>query len=389
MSKKLSFNSPLYITKRMNISKRNAWFIRIGCMLAAFLLSGIICTIIAPGSFGQFYLCLFEGTFSNVSLIFNLLCCVSTYLLLALAVTPAFKMKFWNIGAEGQTLASCIVTAVILLAMPNTVPDSVVILMALVVGIAAGMIWALIPTICKIKFNTNETLFTLMMNYVATAIAGCVIAIFGPDGNGFPLITKTHPLRTIDSIGDVKYIPFIICAVLLTVFMLFYLKKFKHGFELSILGDSRNTARYVGISINKVTMRTMALSGAIAGLVGFLLVCGQHNTLTLTLVGGKGFTSVLIAWLGHFNPAEIGIYSFLIGFLDKGVSYSKKIDPKVNNGFFSGIIIGLFILIVIVSEFFVRYSVKFRDDSKLGNKLKLFFNKINVFKKKRTKKEAK
>lgn len=387
MKKRLSLNSPLYVTKRMNISKRNAWFIRIGCMLAAFLLSGIICTIIAPGSFGQFYACLFEGTFSNVSLIFNLLCCVSTYLLLALAVTPAFKMRFWNISAEGQAMAGCIVTALILLCVPTNVPAAAVILLALVAGVAAGMVWALIPTFFKIKFNTNETLFTLMMNYVATALAAFVIATYGPGGRGFPLIDSS---RLIDSIGGIKYIPFIVCAILLTVFMTFYLKRFKHGFELSVLGDSRNTARYVGININKVTMRTMALSGAIAGLVGFLLVCGQNKTLTVTLVGGKGFTSVLIAWLGHFNPSEIALYSFLIGFLDKGVSYSKKISPKMNNEFFSGVIIGLFILVVIVSEFFVRYEVKFKDDSKIGAKCKAIFSKINIFKKKQSnKKEAK
>lgn len=357
MKKKLSLNSPLYVTKRSSLKFWQTWAIRIGAILAAFLLSGILCTIISPGSFGTFFAGMFVGNFSTSSYIFNLLCCISTYLLLSIAVAPVFKMKFWNIGGEGQAMVGAIVAAVMLLLLPQSIPNGVVILLSFIAAVAAGIVWALIPTFFKIKFNTNETLFTLMMNYVATALAGFTIAKCCKTGSQtFPLIPTE---RTIIQIGTVKYLPFIIAAVVLTVLMYIYLSKTKHGFELSVLGDSRNTARYTGISINKVILRTMIISGAIAGLVGFLLVCGQKQTLTENLVGGKGFTAVLIAWLGHFNPAEIALYSSLVGFFDQGTTYVAS-QVKVSTSHFSGLIIGLFILIVVASEFFVRYKVNIR-----------------------------
>lgn len=353
MSKKLRFNSPLYVTKRMNISKRNAWFIRGGAMLIALLLSGIICTIIKPGSFLTFYEGLFTGTFGDIM---TFLSVISIYLLLSLAVTPAFKMKFWNIGAEGQAMAGCIISAVILLRMPASIPGPIVVIIGLVGGIVAGVVWAIIPTLFKIKFNTNETLFTLMMNYIATALAAMTIAICSKGGSQtFPDIPRD---RLIISIGDVKYIPIIAVAILALVLMFFYLKKSKQGYELSVLGDSTNTARYAGMNIKKITIRTMIISGAIAGLTGFLLVAGINGKLTDTLVQGRGFTAVLISWLGHFNPAEIGIYSFVIGFLDVGtLTAAGMVNIQT---YFSGIVIGLFILIVIIAEFFVRYQVKVR-----------------------------
>lgn len=361
MKLKFRINSPLYVTRRSGLSFWKTWGIRIGAILSAFLLAGILCTIISPGSFGTFFVGMFEGNFSTSSYIFNLLCCISTYLLLSIAVAPVFRMKFWNIGGEGQAMVGAIVTAVMLLLLPKSIPSAAAIILSLITAVAAGIVWALIPTFFKIKFNTNETLFTLMMNYVATALAGFAIAECSNSGSQvFPLISAD---RTIIQIGDVKYLPFIIAAVVLTVVIYIYLGKTKHGFELSVLGDSRNTARYTGISINKVILRTMIISGAIAGLVGFLLVCGQKQTLTTTIVGGKGFTSVLIAWLGHFNPAEIALYSALVGFFDQGTTYIAS-QVKVSTSHFSGLIIGLFILIIVASEFFVRYKVNVRHKEK-------------------------
>lgn len=360
MKLKFRINSPLYVTRRSGLSFWKTWGIRIGAILSAFLLAGILCTIISPGSFGTFFGGMFEGNFSNITYIFNLLGLVSTYLLLSIAVAPAFRMKFWNIGGEGQATMGALVTAPMLLLLPKTMSDGSVIFLALIAAIAAGIIWALIPTLFKIKFNTNETLFTLMMNYIAIALAAFVVSKCSNASKVFPLIPES---RTIIQIGDVKYLPFILAAIILTAVIYIYLSKTKHGFELSVLGDSRNTARYTGININKVVLRTMIISGAIAGLVGFLLVCGQKQTLTSDILEGKGFTSVLIAWLGHFNPAEITLYSFLIGFFEQGTTYIAG-QVKVSTKHFSGLIIGLFILIVVASEFFVRYKVNIRHKEK-------------------------
>lgn len=356
---KIKLTSPFRITKNIGISRRDTWLIRIGGIVLAFLLAGLLCSILRPGSFFDFYYGLIKGCFSSTKRILNVVCAISIYLLLSIAVTPAFKMKFWNIGVEGQTLVGCIASAVILYMFPKSIPDPLVIVIALIGAIGAGMIFALIPAFFKIKFKTNETLFTLLMNYVATPLALFTCAMVDKSGhNLFPQIGSKFPGRLLLEVGGVKYLPIIICAVAITVLMYFYLKKTKQGFELSVMGDSINTARYVGISRKVVSYRTMAISGAIAGLVGFLLVCCQNGTLTSTLVGGRGFTAVLIAWLGYFNPGEIALYAFLVGFLDYGTGYVAGLPSvDLDTTYFSGLIIGLFILTVVVIEFFTRYKV--------------------------------
>ncbi|MCQ2793790.1 MAG: ABC transporter permease [Bacilli bacterium] len=362
--KPAKINFPFRIAKRANITNTKAWIIRGISIVAALLVSGIVCTLFKPGSFLDFYKGLVVGCFGTTNYIFELLCCISIFLLLSIAVTPAFKMKFWNIGVEGQAMIGCILTAVILLLMPSAIPGPLVIIIALLASVTGGMIWAIIPTIFKIRFNTNETLFTLMMNYVATILAAVTIAIVSPGGSQtFPLITD--PSRLLINIGTIKYIPFIIVTILFTVMMYFYLRKTKEGFELSVMGDSINTARYVGIKPHWIMFRTMLISGGLAGLCGFLIVCGKEATLSKTLVGGRGFTAVLIAWLGHFNPAEITIFASLVGILEQGATYTAGLIKISSKKYFSGVIIGLFILIVIVSEFFVNYQVRFKSKNKL------------------------
>ncbi|MCQ2787119.1 MAG: hypothetical protein MJ199_01820, partial [Bacilli bacterium] len=277
-----------------------------------------------------------------------------------IAIAPAFKMKFWNIGAEGQALVGCIISAVILYFTPASVPDPLVIVLALIGAAAAGMFFAFVPTFFKLKFNTNETLFTLLMNYVATPLALFTCAIVDKSGhNMFPQLDDKFPGRVLFDIAGIKYLPIIIFAVIITVVMYFYLKKTKQGFELSVLGDSTNTARYVGISRKVVSYRTMAISGAIAGLVGFLLVCCQNGSLSSGLLGGRGFTAVLIAWLGCFNPGQIALYSALVGFLDYGTNYvAGQPSIALDTTYFPGLIIGLFIFTVVIIEFFTKYKVK-------------------------------
>ncbi|MCQ2752772.1 MAG: ABC transporter permease [Bacilli bacterium] len=360
MPKMPKINFPLYAVKRIGISKRTTWLIRGGAVLVALLLAGVMSTFLTTAGtpFIDFYKGLFVGTFNHSEDIITLLCGISIYLLLAIAVAPAFRMKFWNIGGEGQAMAGAIVTAIILLKMPSTMPDTLVIIMALIGGVLAGIIWAVIPAIFKVKCRTNETLFTLMMNYIATFLAAFVIAFVNTSHpESFPEI---DPNRTIIKIFGIKYIPIVIAAVVLTFLLYFYLKKTKHGYELSVIGNSTNTARYIGMKSSWIAIRTMIMSGAISGLVGFLIVCAQTATLSSGLISGRGFTAVLIAWLGHFNPAEIAIYSCLVGFLDQGSTYAASLIGA-NSTYFSGVIIGLVMLVVVTAEFFINYQVKVRD----------------------------
>lgn len=347
------------MTKRIGISKSNTWLIRIVSILAALLIIGLMVNILKPGSFGYFFEGLINGNFKTQGRALKFLCSFSIYLLLSLSVVPAFKMRFWNIGAEGQALAGCLGTAMVLHFLPNTIPNAVVIIISLFAGLICGILWALIPTFFKLKFNTNETLFTLLMNYIITPIVLALINFVDKSGHGtFPAIDEG---RLFTSIGGVDYLPVILCAIVITIFMYLYLKKTKQGFELSVLGDSANTARYTGISKKKVSYRTMILSGAIAGLVGFLLVCCVNGTLSSTLVGGRGFTAVLIAWLGHFEPLEIALFSGIVSFLEIGSTYAASLPTiKLDSTFLPGLVIGIFILVVVIAEFFIRYKLKWR-----------------------------
>ena len=359
---KKHFSLPFHVVKRLDTPKKQYWMIKIIGFLAAFLLAGIICTIFRPGSFGTFYVEMFIGVFdpSDMTVFFEFLETAGILLLVAFALAPAFKMKFWNIGGEGQILVGCLVTAGITKFMSGT-SDVVIIIISLIAAIAAGILWAAIPAIFKAFFKTNETLFTLMMNYVAMGLIALFINIWVPSGSQvFGRLTN----GALPNLFDIKYSFNIIVVVLIVTLMIIYLKKTKHGYELTVVGESVNTARYVGINVKKVIIRTMVLSGAICGLVGFLLVAGHHHTLSTGLADGRGFTGVLIAWLGGFQPGQMILYSFLVAIFQCGSRHAASY-MAMNSTEFSAIVTGMFFLVVIATEFFVNYKImlKGRDNN--------------------------
>ena len=365
---KRQFKMPFHLVKRLDLHKGIYWAIKVAGFLFALLLAGIFCTILRPGTFGTFYEQMFLGVFDpdDSEIFFEFLETMGLLLLIAFALAPAFKMRFWNIGGEGQILISCLVTAGICKFV--NLDDGLLIVIALAGGVLAGIIWAVIPALFKAFFNTNETLFTLMMNYIAIALIDLFINVWVPNGSQ---VMGIIPNGHLPEIGDTPYILNIILVVVVVVLMIIYMKKTKQGYELSVVGESANTARYVGINVRKVIIRTMIISGAICGLVGFLLVSGHHHTLSSNLSGGSGFTGVLIAWLGSFEPGPMILYSGLVAFFQCG---SRHAASYVNMSFeeFSSIITGMFFLIVIASEFFVNYKIIFCD------KIARFLNKISA-----------
>ena len=171
---------------------------------------------------------------------------------------------------------------------------------------------------------------------------------------------------------------FTFIVVIVSIIMIIYLKKTKHGYELSVVGASVNTAKYVGINVRKVIIRTMILSGAICGLVGFLLVSGHHHTLSANLAGGRGFTGVLIAWLGKFEPGAMILYAVLVAIFQRGSTKAASY-VGINKSEFSAIVTGIFFLIVIATEFFANYKILFDEESKTKHLIDKF---LGLFKKK-------
>ena len=282
-------------------------------------------------------------------------------LCVALAVTPAFKMKFWNIGAEGQVLAGGLATAACMIFLGDKLSPVVLMLVMIVSSIVAGAVWAFIPAFFKAHWNTNETLFTLMMNYIAM----CIVSYFSyewsvPKGSGhIGVINEATGAGWLPKIGGKAYLCNILIVVVITVFMYIYLKYSKHGYEISVVGESENTAKYIGISVKKVIMRTMLLSGLICGIAGFLLVSGTDHTINRDTAGGRGFTAIMVSWLAKFDPIYMILTSLLIVFLERGAG---EISTTFGlNDSFSEIITGIIIFFIIGSEFFVNYQLKFRE----------------------------
>ena len=300
----------LHIEKRDDLPWYKSWGIRLGAILLALILCAVITALVTGLNPLKVYGTMLQGAFGSARKSWVTFQRVAILLGISLAVTPAFKMRFWNIGAEGQVLAGSIASAACMICLAGKVPNGVLLIMIVVAGIAAGAVWGLIPAIFKAQWNTNETLFTLMMNYVAAQLpAFLIIKWEHPKGSGtIGIINLIDRVGWMPKIGGNDYLLDILVVIVLTVIVYVYLKYSKHGYEISVVGESERTARYIGINVKKVIIRTMLLSGAICGLIGAILVSSTNHTLTTTLVGGQGFTAVMVSWTAaqmKFPPSSV------------------------------------------------------------------------------------
>lgn len=364
-TKNKKVHEPLFhIAKRAHISGGKAWLIRIGAVLAALIICAVVTMLLTGENPFSVYATMFEGAFGTERKIWKLLQNLSMLLCVSLALTPAFKMRFWNIGGEGQVLIGGLATAACMILLGGKLPNGLLIIVMLVASILTGAIWAIIPAIFKANFNTNETLFTLMMNYVAIQIVSYFCMYWeNPKGSGkIGVINGNSMQGWLPTIGDYDYLLNILIVLVLTVAMYIYLKYSKHGYELSVVGESENTAKYIGINVKKVILRTMFVSGAVCGIAGFLLVGGTDHTISSTTAGNRGFTAIMVSWLAKFNPIYMIITSLLLVFLSAGASQISMVFNL--NESFSDIITGIILFFIIGSEFFINYELKFRKANK-------------------------
>ncbi|MBP3304445.1 MAG: ABC transporter permease [Oscillospiraceae bacterium] len=357
--------APLFhISKRKALPWYGRWAIRGGAILLAMVVCAIVTTLLTGENPLAVYATMFEGAFGTQRRIWILLQNTAILLCISLAVTPAFKMRFWNIGAEGQVLMGCLANAACLILLGGRIPNWLLILITVIASCAAGAVWAAIPAVFKAKWNTNETLFTLMMNYVATQLVAFFVIVWEvPKGAGkIGIINQNTEAGWLPQIAGIKYLLPILTAAAVTVFMYFYLSRSKHGYEISVVGESERTASYVGIKVKKVIVRTMVLSGAVCGLAGLLLVGGINHTVTTTVAGGLGFTAVMVSWLAKFNPLTMVFTSFLLIFLDRGANQIST-DCGLNHSF-GDILTGIILFFIIGCEFFINYKLTFRKTGK-------------------------
>lgn len=356
--------SLFHIAKRDTLPWYQATLIR-GC---AILLALVVCALVTMLMTGEnpfsIYATIFKGAFGTARKTWVTFQNLAVLLGISLAVTPAFKMRFWNIGAEGQVLIGCLATAACMICLGDKFPNALLILISLLAALAAGGIWGLLPAFFKAKWNTNETLFTLMMNYIATQLSAFFIIVWEvPKGAGkIGIINQNSEAGWLPVIGGQKYLLIILVVAILTVLMYIYLNYSKHGYEIAVVGESQRTASYAGIKVERVIIRTMLLSGAVCGLMGFLLTAGTDHTLTTTIVGGRGFTAVMVSWMAKFNPIVMIFTSLLLVVLGRGASEISSTFSL--NQSFSDILTGIILFFIIGSEFFITYQVSLRKNGK-------------------------
>lgn len=353
MTDRKAVREPLFqISKRDGLEWWKAWLIRLAAIAISLFVASLLCMILSGKNPVELVSEIFKGVFGTERKFKVFLREAAFLLCIAIAITPAFKMKFWNIGAEGQVLMGALACAMCMQFFGGKVADGLLVVIELFASILFGIVWAVIPAIFKAKWNTNETLFTLMMNYIATQFVLYFVNKCDKSGQGMPIrYPEGHMPIMID-----KYFDMVIIVTVITLLVFVYMKYTKHGFELSLVGESQSTAKYVGINVKKVIIRTLIVSGAICGIAGFLLCAGDSYSVSSNTAAGRGFTAIIVSWLAKFNPLIMILTSAFVVFLQKG-TYQAASTFKISNAL-PDIIVGIVFLFVIGCEFFVEYKIK-------------------------------
>ncbi len=360
----MSKHSLFHISRRKEIAWYQAWLVRIVAILLALIVCGILTFVTTGLNPIKFYATMIDGNFGSSRRIWMLLQNIAILLCISLALAPAFRMRFWNLGGDGQALMGALGAAAAMILLGDKVPNWLLIVLMTVAAVVLGAVWALIPAFFKAKWNTNETLFTLMMNYVAVQLVAYFVILWEvPKGAGkIGIINQTTNAGWFPQVGSSKYMLNVIITAVLTVCMYVYMRYTKHGYEIAVVGESEQTARYAGIHVKNVVIRTLVFSGALCGVAGLLLVGGTDHTLTTTLIDGRGFTGVMVAWLAKFNPVFMIMTSFLIVFLQRGAAEITTMFSL--NQSYGDIITGIILFFIIGCEFFLNYKINIRKSHK-------------------------
>lgn len=343
----------LKITKRSNLTKRQEYLIR-----ALAIVLALFCTALILLAFGlnpiRVYYAIVEGSLGTQLRIKQTIIKAIPLTITSLGILVAFKMKFWNIGGEGQIAMGAMAASYVALNY-GSLPKPVLLVLMALAGIVMGGFWAFIPALFKRKFGTNETIFTLMMNYIA--IKFVMYLQYGPwmdpNANGFPRVAPFPDNAILPTFLGVHL--GLLIAIVCVILIYFLMTYTKLGYEITVVGESYETARYAGMNIGKIVIVAMLISGGLCGLVGMIQASAVEKTLVAGISGGYGFTAIITAWLARLNAPVTAIVCVLFAMLLQGGAYiqlAMNVPSSV-----AGIVQGTILFFVLGSEFFLQYKI--------------------------------
>lgn len=348
----------LQVSKRSRAGWQERLLIRFVALLLALIVCGALIVALVKMNPVEVYKAIWDGAMGTQRRMWTTIRDTMVLLCISIGLAPAFKMRFWNIGAEGQILIGGACSAAVMIWAGDKMSPLLLLIVMFAASALGGMIWGMIPAVFKANWNTNETLFTLMLNYIAMQIVTyCIIFWENPKGsNSVGIINQKTQAGWLPELFGQKYGWNVVIVLLLTAGMFVYLKYCKQGYEIAVVGESENTAKYVGINVKKIIIRTMAISGAVCGIAGFIIVSGASHTISTATAGGRGFTAIIVAWLSKFNTFIMIAVSFGIVFMDQGaVQIATQFGLNENA---SDVILGIILFFLIGAEFFIEYKVK-------------------------------
>lgn len=355
------------IAKKGDLSLGKSILLYTLAILFAIFAGGLFILLIGQNPF-SYYKTVVNGCFSNAIYIKGFIRIIIPLIITSLGISVAFKMRFWNIGANGQFIIGAISAATVALLLGDGLPQWLTLLIMLLAGAVGGGLFGLVVAVFKVKFNTSETLLTLMFNYIAyyflTYLKNLMFyrklsdtgAVLRPDFKQLPENTWMFEMQ----IGKVTFDISLFIAVFVAALLFIYSRHTKQGYEISVVGDSQNTARYAGMNVNKIILRTMFLSAAVIGVAGMLHVSGSGTSHSLSdgITNDVGWTGIIVAWLAKLNPVGIVIASVLFGVLQKGTAIAESTFHISSAA--SSILQGIILFSVLAADFFVRYKIVFQ-----------------------------
>lgn len=346
----------LSITKRKEMPLLQVVFIKLAAIFLGLVLLGLVLAAMGHNPlkvYGELVL----GAVGSPYRIIETINVMIPLTITALGVLIAFKMKFWNIGAEGQIAIGAVAGSYLAL-FHSGLPKPVLLVGMVVFAMVAGGLWALIPAYFKVRYNSNETLFTLMMNYLAIQLI--VFLQFSawkdPKSFGFAKIAQFSDSAIFPKLLGVHVGWVVMAFLVFAIYML--INHTKLGYEICVVGTSKNTAKYAGMDVKATILKTLFLSGAIAGLVGIFQASAINGTLSVQVSGGYGFTAIIIAWLSGMSTLVVPVTAFFFAILTQGANYIQTVFqiPQAVAEVMQAVIL----IFALGSEFFVTYQVTWK-----------------------------